>query len=134
MHYSWFMKHRAYRDVFFQVLKKFDTGTKFKLKIEWWNLGTKEAFSMGLVQSTTIDKADLASWESKPDLEQGSFELASAAGTHRVVSHKSRKRCASRHASKLPKLSLSDSTFPDHNHLFSRRHASMAESSWLTEA
>jgi hypothetical protein len=44
------------------ILKVFDTGTKYKLKIQWYNLGYVNSWSMGYTQNIEVEHSDLENW------------------------------------------------------------------------
>ena len=58
-----FIKHKKYVDVCCLVLKHFNTGTKHKLKIQWWNLGYVNSHNMGYTQNIIIEHSDLKNWQ-----------------------------------------------------------------------
>ena len=57
-----FIKHEKYKDVCCHVLKSFYTGTRYKLKIQWWNLGYVNSWCMGYTQNIEIEDSDLSNW------------------------------------------------------------------------
>lgn len=57
-----FIKHKAYKDVCCLVLKSFETDTKYKLKIQWWNQGFVNSWNMNYTQNIVVTKDDLKNW------------------------------------------------------------------------
>jgi hypothetical protein len=62
-----FIKHKKYRDVCCQVLKRYDFEHKMKLKIMWWNLGCEKSWCMGYQQNIVIMDGELKDWEMTND-------------------------------------------------------------------
>lgn len=58
-----FVKHKKYRDTCMYVMKVFDTGHSYKLKIQWFNLGTENSYDMGIKQNVIIEYSDLPNWQ-----------------------------------------------------------------------
>lgn len=58
-----FLKHKKYKDVCFRVLNHFPFENFTKFKIEWWNLGYVDSYSMGIREYTDIQYSDYENWE-----------------------------------------------------------------------